>query len=99
MPHVQQDVLTLFEDLSSLTVFGGICIAQSLVFCLPSHVFCCLSFPFLSFFAMAMTDEFEDNLSINLLLESSKKLLLNTFYLHTLFLSVVIENMFIHYTT
>ena len=45
MPHVEQELLTFLENLSSHPVFSGVCVARSLVFCV---VFCTsLSFLFL----------------------------------------------------
>ena len=51
MPHVEQELLTLPEDLSSLSVLSGVRIVRSLVLCV---MFCRSMFVFLSFFFWAL---------------------------------------------
>ena len=51
VPHVEQELLTLPEDLSSLSVLSGVRIVRSLVFCVR---FCRSMFVFLSFFFWAL---------------------------------------------
>jgi len=46
VPHVEQELLTLPEHLSSPPVFSSVCVARSLVFCV---VFCISLFVLLSF--------------------------------------------------
>jgi hypothetical protein len=51
VPHVEQELPTLPEDLSSLSVLSGVRIVRSLVFCVR---FCRSMFVFLSFFFWAL---------------------------------------------
>jgi hypothetical protein len=51
VPHVEQELLTLPEDLSSLSVLSGVRIGRSLGFCVR---FCRSMFVFLSFFFWAL---------------------------------------------